>query len=83
MKYFSLLNKMLPRKKILIYLGLFKGESFKKIYKKFDICYGFEANPELAKKLSNEYKNDKRVRIIHGAVTAFDGEVEFNISSKD
>ncbi len=47
------------------------------------MCYGFEANPTLAKRLQNIYKNHSNVNILHTAVADQDGEIDFNISNND
>ena len=67
--------------KILIYVGLNHGVSFDKLQKNFDKCYGFEAIPELAKKLELRYRNNDRVEIINAAVCGEDKPQTFYIST--
>ena len=43
------------KQKILVYCGFNHGPTFKGMVSKFDVCYGFEANPELFTKLENYY----------------------------
>tara|TARA_R110000765_G_scaffold129165_1_gene227492 strand:+ start:748 stop:1392 length:645 start_codon:yes stop_codon:yes gene_type:complete len=43
------------QQKILIYCGFNHGPTFKSMASQFDVCYGFEANPELFIKLENHY----------------------------
>ena len=67
--------------KILLYLGLNHGNSFDTMRKGFDMCYGFEAIPELANKLTERYKNDDRVEIINAAVCGENKQQTFYIST--
>lgn len=68
--------------KILIYLGLNQGSSFKKYVKNFDKSYGFEAIPELANSLKKEYNNNDNVTIINKAVCNKNEKVKFYISNQ-
>lgn len=72
-----------PKKDVLVYLGLHKGEYMDYIYKNYRTCYGFEANPTLFKALKEKYKKYPHVHIIHAAVADHDGEIEFNISDNE
>jgi FkbM family methyltransferase len=54
--------------KILVYAGLNTGVSFGRIYRQFDYCYGFEAQPNLAEQLNKKYSNTNNVKIINAAV---------------
>jgi FkbM family methyltransferase len=67
--------------KTLVYVGLYMGNSFDKSITKFDRCFGFEANPELATRLKRKYARNDKVTIVHGAVTTFNGTIQLNISS--
>jgi FkbM family methyltransferase len=71
---------MRKRRDCLMYLGLHQGGSFDSLYDMYKVAYGFEANPELCDSLKEKYKNNKRVHIIHAAVTTFNGTVTLNIS---
>lgn len=74
---------MIPKRDVLVYLGLHKGEHFDYIYKNYRICYGFEANPTFYKALREKYKNYPHVQMVHAAVADHDGEILFNISDND
>ena len=71
------------KKGVLIYVGLHKGMSFSKIYSLYEKCYGFEPNPELFKSLEKEFDKVGNVRLFNVAVTDYDGEIDFNISSNE
>ena len=74
----------LPKKnRMLIYLGLHNGSSFDQLIRSHKFCYGFEANPELYKKLIKKYRFYRNVHIINAAVTDYNGVIKFNISSNN
>lgn len=70
-----------PKKGVLVYVGLHKGASFNAVFRGYETCYGFEANPELYKKLKKRFKRHSNVHLFNVAVTDKDGEIDFNISS--
>lgn len=70
-----------PKKGILVYVGLHKGASFGAIFRGYEASYGFEANPELYKKLKKRFQRHTNVHIFNVAVADRDGEIDFNISS--
>ena len=72
-----------PKKGVLVYVGLHKGASFDAVFRRYEICYGFEANPELFIKLKKRFQKHSNVHIFNVAVTDRDGEVDFNISSNN
>ena len=67
----------------LIYLGMHKGNGFDKIFRKYAVCYGFEANPDLYQYLKEKYAGQKRVKIIHAAVAEKSGFIKFHVSNYD
>jgi len=69
--------------KILIYLGLHKMGSFVSAKTGHDLCYGFEANPRLAKIAEETYKEQSYVKIINAAVSDKNGEADFFIYDPD
>lgn len=71
------------RKGTLVYLGLHKGTSFFKIFYRYKVCYGFEANPKLFKSLPKIIKLFPNVNIYNKAVSDKDGKIQFNISSNN
>jgi FkbM family methyltransferase len=71
------------RKGTLVYIGLHKGYGFNAAFRKYETCYGFEANPDLYAKLEKQFKKHSNVHLFNFAVTGQDGEVDFNISSND
>lgn len=72
-----------PKRGLLVYVGLHKGVSFDAVFRTYELCYGFEANPELYEKLKIRFRKHSNVHIFNVAVTDQDGEVDFNISSND
>ncbi|MDD9805990.1 MAG: FkbM family methyltransferase [Gammaproteobacteria bacterium] len=71
------------RKDVLVYVGLHTGRSFRPLFHRYRVCYGFEANPELFAELQEEYRSCPNVRLFNLAAADRDGEIEFNITSND
>lgn len=69
----------------MIYAGVNKGDHFFPIVNDFDLCIGFEANPELSRLLTETIltRNLKNVEIVSAALCDFDGEVRFHINNDD
>lgn len=67
----------------LVYCGLNRCGSFDRLRRRFKICYGFEAIPELAHQAAERYRNIKGIHIIHAALTETDGPVRFHIHDND
>jgi FkbM family methyltransferase len=78
---FSYLIGFKKRKGTLIYLGLHKGASFSKIFFRYKVCYGFEANPELYQVLPRIIKWFPNVYIYNKIVSNTEGQMQFNISN--
>ena len=64
------------RKGTLLYAGVNLGESFQKIFFKYEKVYGFEPNPENFKKL-NYFQKFKNVKIYNLALSDKEGETNF------
>ncbi len=75
------LLKIKKRKGILVYLGVHRGVSFSSIFQRYEVCYGFEANPKFFADLQKDYKRYSNVHIYNVAVAKEKGEIEFNISN--
>jgi len=69
--------------KVLVYVGLHRGESLNLIFLNYRTCYCFEANPDLFPDLQKRYGKFPHVKLFNVAVTNYDGEIEFNISNND
>lgn len=83
-KVFSIVKTTLSKKKgVLLYVGLHRGTSFLSIFRKYEVCYAFEANPELYAECKKKFSKYPRVKIFNVAVANYDGEIEFNISSNE
>ncbi len=67
----------------LVYCGLNRCGSFDKLQRKFAVCYGFEAIPELAAKAAERYQKRSGVHIVNAALTESDGPVKFNVHDDD
>lgn len=81
--FYSLLSLkylVVPKREVLIYLGLNYGKGFDKLHWQYKLAIGVEANPDLFEKLKIRYRNKKYIQLIHGAATSFNGTVTFNIS---
>ncbi len=71
------------KKGVLLYLGLHKGASFNLLFREYESCYGFEANPEIFKDLQKRFGKYPNVHLFNMAVAQYDGEIEFNISNNN
>jgi len=69
--------------KVLVYIGVNQGGSFNKIFKDFDICYGFEPIPVLAARLQERYRSFPHVHIVNAAACLNEGPVSFYVSMMD
>ena len=68
--------------KILLYCGINNLVNFSRIRPYFDLCYGFDANPDKVDYARKIYADDPGVKIIYGALTEKGGdEVEFTITT--
>ena len=65
--------------KILVYCGIHRCESFGLLVPRFDSCYGFEADPELAEAARARFKGFPNVNIVHAALGETNGPVTLNI----
>lgn len=72
--------RLCKKEKVLFYVGMNTGHSFDTIFRAYEHCYGFEANPESFQKLKKRYENHPNVTLIHAAVSDQNGTAEFNIS---
>ncbi|BAS67694.1 FkbM family methyltransferase [Bathymodiolus septemdierum thioautotrophic gill symbiont] len=66
---------------ILVYVGAHSGNNLSSIFRKYEKCYAFEANPELYTLLKIKFNKYPRVCIFNFAVADYDGEIDFNISN--
>lgn len=69
--------------KVLVYVGLNQGRSFDRIFKAFDVCYGFEPIPLLAERLRERYRSFPHVHVVNAAVCVNEGPVSFYVSRMD
>lgn len=69
--------------KVLVYCGLYRCVSFDRLLRRFDVAYGFEADPDLAEEARQRYKGAENVHITHAALTKNPGPVSFHIHSFD
>jgi FkbM family methyltransferase len=76
-KVYALIYPVFFKKKgTFIYVGINLGDSFQKIFFKYEKVYGFEPNPENYKKL-NHFQKYKNVKIYNLALSDEDGETSF------
>jgi FkbM family methyltransferase len=67
---------------VLFYCGIHNLVNFSRIRPFYDVCYGFDANPEIVERARDIYANDPNVKIIYGALTEKGGEeTEFFITT--
>ncbi len=71
--------------KILIYIGLNKGEGLRRVLKQtsFTKVIGFEPIPELFEKLKLEYQNNKKIEILPYVVDTEDQIKTFFVTQQD
>lgn len=68
--------------KILFYCGINNLVNFNRVRPYFDLCYGFDANPDKIDHAMAVYKKDPNVKFIYGALTEKGGEeLEFTITT--
>lgn len=71
------------KKGVLVYIGADPQGEFNIVYPGYKSCYCFEANPERYEILKRKFSRFENVKIFNYAVSDYDGEIEFNISSND
>ncbi|MFA6924559.1 MAG: FkbM family methyltransferase [Bacteroidales bacterium] len=84
-RFFTFMLKFTLRKKrgILFIIGMDSNGIFDLMYRGYEKCYGFEANPERFEKLVKKYGKQPNIYIHNVAVAQYDGEVVLNISSNN
>ena len=70
------------KKKVLFYCGIHNLGNFSRIRSYYDLCYGFDANPDKIARARQAYEKDPNVKFVHGALTDKGGEeAEFTITT--
>ena len=68
--------------KVLFYCGIHNLVNFSRLRPYYDMCYGFDANPDKVEYAREYYKDDPHVKIVHGALTEKGGgEVAFTLTT--
>ncbi len=68
--------------KTLFYCGINNLVNFSRIRQYYDVCYGFDANPDKIEQARKVYNNDPGVKIIYGALAGKGGEeVTFTLTT--
>ena len=67
------------RQGVMVYAGVHRAGTFARIFTRYEICYGFEADPDLFAELQRLYRHCPQVHIFNCAVADYDGQIEFNI----
>jgi FkbM family methyltransferase len=65
--------------KVLVYCGVNECEMFGTLVPRFDLCFGFEADPRLAKLAQERFVGQPHVHIVHAALCEQNGTVQFNV----
>jgi len=69
-------------KRVLVYCGINNMDNFRILRPHFDVCYGFDANPQKVETAKKAYKNDPDVHMVFGALTQRGGEtVDFHVTT--
>ena len=69
----------MKKPKVLVYCGIHECTTFQRLIRRFDICYGIEADPQLAALAQERFAGNDHVRIVHAAVCEKNGSVLFNL----
>lgn len=81
-RWHQLKQRLSPeRKRVLVYVGMHRGREFDMVFRDYEACYGFEANPELYALLVEKYKNYPHVKLFNAAATDRNGPVTLNVSN--
>lgn len=73
----------MPKKEVLVIIGAEPWGELAILHAGYRNCYVFEANPSRFKRLQKHYANHKHIHLHHCAVTDYNGEISFNISSNN
>jgi len=76
----SVKGRLGRKKKILVIIGLSRDDILDSVFRDYEACYGFEADPELFEKLEKKYEKYSNVHLFNAAVDTYDGEVNFDLS---
>ncbi|MBK9284931.1 MAG: FkbM family methyltransferase [Sphingobacteriaceae bacterium] len=80
---FMLEHNFRKKRGTLLIIGLESDGIFSLIYKGYERCYCFEANPERFKKLEKKYSKYSHIKLYNVAVAQYNGEITFNISNNN
>ncbi len=85
LRYFNvaIIKRIGKKKGVLFFIGMDSSGEFDILYPGYEMCYGFEPNPERFEKLLSKYSGHKNIKLFNAAVTDYDGEIEFNISDNE
>lgn len=79
----ALKKRIMPRKDLLIMVGLDPKGELDILHPGYKNCLVFEAHPFRYKKLSEKFASKENIELYNYAVSTYDGEIEFNISSNN
>lgn len=65
--------------RVLVYCGIHQGTTFGRLIRGFDVCYGIEADPQLAAQAQQRFAAATHVHIVHAAACEENGFVQFNL----
>jgi FkbM family methyltransferase len=72
-----------PQKDVLVIIGAEPWGELAILHPGYRKCYVFEANPSRFERLQRRYGRHKHIHLHHCAVTDYNGEISFNISSNN
>jgi FkbM family methyltransferase len=64
--------------RVLVYCGIHEGATLRRLIRRFDVCYGIEADPRLAAEVRRRFAELDKVRIVHAACEQ-NGSVLFHL----
>lgn len=71
------------KKNVLFIIGLEEDGVFSLMYKGYQKCYCFEANPERFKQIHKRYSHFPHIELHNVAIADYNGEITFNISNNN
>ncbi len=73
-------DRLGKKKQVLVVIGLSQQDVLESVFRDYEACFGFEADPELCEKLEKKYEKYPNVHLINAAVDTYEGEVNFDLS---
>ncbi|HKI44542.1 MAG TPA: hypothetical protein VKA08_04320 [Balneolales bacterium] len=79
----SVKDRFGKKKKVLVVVGLKREAAFKSLFRNYEDCYCFEADPVAFEKLEEKYQKYPNVHLYNMAVDTYEGEVNYDLSENE